>query len=133
MNEMLTMTLPGLLLSLITFFLTRRKYLAEVELAHSGITSSELDNVEKAAKIWRELSEELRVRLSKDIEDLRNENGVMKSQFLIVMEENQSLKSQMQALEKQLKEARCENGILLKELKKFNANYPDTSFKKEKL
>ena len=115
MNQILVATIPTVLVSLITFLLTRKKYRVDVD-------STELDNVEKATRIWRELSEELNKRLTADLNALREENQVMKAQFIQVVEENQSLKNQMVSLEEQLRKSRCDNAKLLRELKRFNEN-----------
>jgi len=124
MNEVLFATVPTAVLSILTFIFTKRKYSAET-------ATSELDNVEKAAKIWRELSEDLRARFIADIATLRDENSSMKVQFQLVLDENNSLKSQMASLERKLKEAWSANKQLLCELKKFNKNY-NVDFKLDK-
>jgi len=66
----------------ITWFFTRKKQ-------HAEIKASELDNVEKAISIWRELAldlgkkvEELSARydtISQEIVDLRRENRTLKA------------------------------------------------------
>jgi len=116
MNDLLLIVIPSLLTGTTTWLFSRKKYRAET-------TGNELDNVEKAAKIWRQLSEELEKRLKDDIRELREENITIKDRFNTVLEENNALKFQMSALEKQLREARGENKKLLDELKKFNKNY----------
>jgi len=125
-TEILMIVVPSSIASVIAWILGRRKYKAETR-------SSELDNVEKAAKIWRELSEQLEGRLKHDINELKSENGKMREennlireQFSQVQQENRSLKEQMESLEKRLKEANCDNMKLLAELKKFNKNYTPT-------
>lgn len=116
MNEFLLITLPSVLTGFLTWFFSRKKQKAEV-------TTNELDNVEKAAKIWRELSEDLEKRLKEEIRELREENTTMQDRFNTVLEENKALKNQMHSLENQLKEAHQQNTKLLCELKKFNKNY----------
>ncbi|KAF5060794.1 hypothetical protein SDC9_23461 [bioreactor metagenome] len=118
MNEFLLVSLPSAFTAIITWLLSRRKYKAET-------TTNELDNVEKAAKIWRELSEDLEKRLKDEIRELREENSTIQDRFNTVLQENKALKEQMSSLEKQLKEARSENRKLLDELKKFNKNYDE--------
>jgi septal ring factor EnvC (AmiA/AmiB activator) len=116
MNDLFLIVVPSLLTAITTWVFSRRKYSAETQ-------TNELDNVEKAARIWRELSEDLEKRMKDEIRELRSENVTIQDQFTIVLAENKALKEQMSALEKQLKEARCENQKLLEELKRFNKNY----------
>ena len=118
MNDILLVSLPSAFTAIVTWFLSRRKYKAET-------TANELDNVEKAAKIWRELSEDLEKRLKDEIRELREENSSIQERFSTVLLENKALKEQMSSLERQLKEARNENRKLLDELKKFNKNYDE--------
>ncbi len=116
LSDLLLIIVPSLITALTTWFLSRRKYQAEAK-------SNELDNLEKAVKIWRELSEDLEKRLKTDIHQLRDENINIQERFTTVLAENEALKEQMSALEIQLKEARQENQKLLEELQKFNNNY----------
>ena len=75
----------------ITWFASRKKQQADIQ-------ASELDNVEKAISIWRELAQDL----GKKVEDL-------------------SLRCE--ALSNEINELRRENKTLKSELKKLNANY----------
>lgn len=139
MNELLISTVPAAILSIITFLLTRRKYIGEVKQANAQAEGNEIENVERVAKIWRELSEDLKVKLSAEIETLRQENSTMKQelsgvqkQFLQVLNENEDLRNQMASLEKELKSSKSQiknlsdqNRNLLLELKKFNKNYDE--------
>jgi chromosome segregation ATPase len=120
MNDLLLIVIPSLLTGTTTWLFSRKKYKAET-------TGNELDNVEKAAKIWRELSEDLEKRLKDEIRELRSENQTIQDRFLRLMEENRSLKEQMLSLENQLKAARCENKKLFEELQKFNNNHKPMS------
>lgn len=137
MNELLLSTIPAAFLSVVTFLLTRRKYMTEIKQANAQANGNEIDNVERVAKIWRELSENLKETLSAEIDQLREENRSMKSelngvqkQFTQVMTENDELRSQMQSLEQELRTSKTQiktltdqNRSLLLELKKFNKNY----------
>lgn len=137
MNELLLITLPASITSLITYFLTRKKNVADVKKINAEVEANEIDNVERVAKIWRQLSEDLKEKLSYEIDVLREENTNMKSelctvqqQFSQVFSENSELKIQMNSLEKELKYSKCQiklltdqNKDLLSELKKFNKNY----------
>lgn len=137
MNELLLITLPASITSLITYFLTRKKNVADVKKINAEVEANEIDNVERVAKIWRQLSEDLKEKLSYEIDVLREENTNMKSelctvqqQFSQVISENSELKIQMNSLEKELKSSKCQiklltdqNKCLLSELKKFNKNH----------
>ncbi len=92
----------------VTWFLARRKNNADAK-------SSELDNVEKAIKVWRELSEGMERRFTHEIEELRKENCDLQQQVSLVMKENEELKLQMNGLE-------SENKKLISQLKIFNKN-----------
>ena len=74
----------GTIASFITWLVTRRKYKAEAR-------HTELDNVEKAISIWKQLAEDLNVQLQKvqdkceqlsnEISGLRTENKELKKQI----------------------------------------------------
>jgi chromosome segregation ATPase len=144
MIEYLISAISSILLAVLTFFFTKRKYIAETKKARADSDSSEIDNADKMARMWREFSEEFKVRLEKDIEELRDKNVTMRTQlneivveniainqrFTQILNENQDLKYQMQSLEKELKASKTQindltsqNNRLLSELKKFNKNY----------
>lgn len=139
MNDLLLVTLPAAITSVITYLLTRKKNLADVNKINAEVEANEIDNVERVAKIWRQLSEDLKEKLSSEIEVLRTENTSMKTelltvqqQFTQVISENSELKMQMNSLEKELKSSKCQiklltdqNKGLLIELKKFNKNYAE--------
>jgi len=116
MNIILT-TLPTIIMSLVTFFLTRRKYLKEVDKAETEIVSNEIDNVEKATRIWRQLSEDITARLTADIAALRSENEKTREKLNALTRENNALRSQMASLQKELRLSNTENEKLLRQLK----------------
>lgn len=116
MDEVLMVVVPGVVMSVLTWFLARRKNKAEA-------TTNELDNVEKAIKIWRELSSDLNVRLTKEIDELRTENCKLKKELRAMLKEYETMQAQIDALEEQLKAARCENKKLINEIKKYNNNF----------
>ncbi len=109
MTELITSTLSAALTAVVTFFLTRKKYLAEIKKADTEVDSSEIDNVDKAIKIWRQLSEDIKERLTQDIEELRLENIRTREKLNILMRENITLRTQMTNLEKALNAAKAEN------------------------
>lgn len=116
LSDLLLIIIPSFLTAVTTWILSRRKYIAQTQ-------SNELDNMEKAVKIWRDLSLDLEQRLKVEIRELRDANAEIQLRFDTVLAENEALKLQMSALEKQLKEARAENQKLLEELMRFNNNY----------
>lgn len=139
MRDLILTTVPTVFLAVVTFFLTRRKYKAEVKQQNAQAETSEIDNTEKAIKIWREMTETLRTEFSYQIDILKNENQTIKStlqtvenQHQDVVRENKNLREQMQSLEKELKlsksQIKClsdQNKTLLEELKRFNKNYEE--------
>ncbi len=70
MNELLLVAVGSVFSSLITWFFTRRKQKAEV-------SATEVDNVEKAAAIWRESAEYLK----KELEQIRTENSLLREEM----------------------------------------------------
>ena len=122
-------SIPTAITAIITYFLTRRKYLVDVKKAKAEAKGNEIDNVEKAVKIWRELTEDLKVHFKTDISDLMTDNKLMHSQLEQVLKENNSLRQQMASLEKELKESKNENIKLSEQLKQFNQNYHNRELK----
>ena len=110
MTEYINLLFISAVPATITWLLARRKNNADAK-------SGELDNVEKAITIWRNLTEAQEARFNNQIEELRKENCDLQHQVTIVMKENESLKSQMNALE-------SENKKLISQLKIFNKNNP---------
>ena len=117
MTELITSSITALISVAATFFLTRRKYLSEVRKTDSEVDSSEIDNVDKAIKIWRQLSEDIKERLTADIEELRLENIRTREKLNILIRENHALRTQMTNLEKELGLAKIENEKLHRLLK----------------
>jgi len=153
MNDLLLITIPAAVTSIITYVLTRKSNIAEVDKINAEVQTTEIDQVEKVARIWRDLSEDLRKRFMAEIEDLRSINQTMKEklnkvqeenvqmrkdfevvqkeneerkiQFDKVISENSDLKKQMASLEKQLRDSKSENAKLFTEVKKSNKNYAE--------
>jgi cell division protein FtsB len=96
--EIITWFVSSFLTGLGTWFLSRKKQAKEVE-------ALELDLVERAVKIWREMSEELKKRVD-----------VMGEQINKLQEENTSLKGEVKTLRK-------ENTTLSGKVKKFIEKY----------
>ncbi|HLN52747.1 MAG TPA: hypothetical protein VK212_03495 [Lentimicrobium sp.] len=117
MTELITSTVSAAITAILTFILTRRKYHTEVKKADKEADSSEIDNVEKAIRIWRQLSEDIKVRLTQDIEELRLENLKTREKLNTLTRENHALRHQMTNLEKELNLAKLENEKLHKLLK----------------
>lgn len=123
MKEIITAAIPSILSALITFVLTRRKYLAEVQKATVETDASEIDNIDKAARIWRQLSEDITARLTTDISELRTENQRTREKLNALTRENNALRSQMASLQKELRASKIENEKLTEQLKEFNAHF----------
>lgn len=139
MRDLILTTVPTFFLTVITFLLTRRKYKAEVKTQNAQAETSEIENTEKAIKIWREMTQTLKAEFTEQIDILKKENEAIrtelqsvKSQHQTVVQENRDLREQMQSLEKELKASKCQiktltdqNKTLITELKKFNKNYEE--------
>lgn len=117
MSELITSGISAFITALLTFFMTRKKYLTEVKKADTEVDSSEIDNVDKAIRIWRQLSEDIKERLTQDIEELRLENIRTREKLNILIRENHALRNQMTNLEKELSLTKVENEKLHKLLK----------------
>ncbi|MCT4181641.1 hypothetical protein HZP54_16980 [Elizabethkingia anophelis] len=101
MNEVVITAVVGIVTSVGTWFAARRKNLADVQ-------TSELDNVEKAVKIYREQLEDIGTRWKEATEETRNMNELYK----------QALKD-LAELEKRFNTLADENRALIDELKKY--------------
>ncbi|MFZ4705471.1 MAG: hypothetical protein ACOYMF_05630 [Bacteroidales bacterium] len=110
MNETLLLIFFSTVTGTVTWYSARRKNNADAD-------HSELDNVSKAIKIWRELSEDMEKRFKEEVDELKKENCALQHQVTIVMKENEELKIQMNTLE-------GENRKLICQLKIFNKNNP---------
>jgi predicted nucleic acid-binding Zn-ribbon protein len=64
-------------------------YIAGKRQANAQVKASELDNVHKAAQIWRELNE----KLSEEINHLREANGFLKNEVCRLEQEVRELKA----------------------------------------
>ncbi len=100
--DFLSYTVPTIVASIITWFLSRRKYRAES-------ASNELDNVHKALGIYRET-----------ILDLKAELESLREKINMVVEENETLGKKMEELSQELTEARKANRRLIAALNKHN-------------
>lgn len=123
MKELLTAGIPAIIMSVITFFLTRRKYDMEVKKAGAEADSTEIENLDRATKIWRELSEEVTLRLTSDIEQLRTENRQTRDKLNALTRENNALQAQMASLQKELVASKVENEKLMEQLRQFNQHF----------
>ncbi len=92
------------------YFFARRKNTADAQ-------TSELDNVDKVATIWRTLATDLEARLTREIDSLRKDNGELKTLVNKLSDENEDLRTKMKTLDK-------ENKKLIEQLKIFNQRNP---------
>ncbi|MGE5446766.1 MAG: hypothetical protein ACM3PR_00285 [Bacteroidales bacterium] len=125
MKALLIAVIPSLLTAFMTFIVTRRKYLAEVRKENVAVDSNEIDNIEKAARIWRQLSEDVRSRLTADIDQMRSENQRTNLRINALTRENSVLRSQMDALQKELQNAKAENRRLHGEIKRLTERFAE--------
>lgn len=99
--EVVITALVGVFTSLGTWFAARRKNLADVQ-------TSELENVEKAVKFYREMIEDMAARLQKAAEETERMNGLYKQAI-----------ADLTALEIRFNNLADENRALIEELKKY--------------
>ena len=97
--------------------------MTEVKKAVVEVETNEIDNIEKAARIWRELSEDVTARLKEDIDQLRRENWQTREKMNVITRENNALRTQMASLQKELRATKIENEKLTEQLRQFNMNF----------
>src|SRR5688572_29259439 len=98
-NEMIINALTGITTATITWYAARRKNNAESYV-------SELDAVERAVKVWRELGE----GMQKKYEALHEEIQMLRGEVKVLREENLELKKENQHLLQQIKTFSSEKG-----------------------
>jgi peptidoglycan hydrolase CwlO-like protein len=98
-NEMIVNGLTGITTATITWYAARRKNKAETYV-------SELDAVERAVKVWRELGE----GMQKKYEALHKEIEMLRGDVQVLREENRELKKENQRLVQQIKTFSGEKG-----------------------
>jgi peptidoglycan hydrolase CwlO-like protein len=91
-NEMIINALTGITTATITWYAARRKNKAETYV-------SELDAVERAVKVWRELGE----GMQKKYEALHDEIEMLRGEIKVLREDNKELKKENQRLLQQIK------------------------------
>jgi cell division protein FtsB len=91
-NEMIINVVTGFVTAGITWYAARRKNRAESYV-------SELDAVERAVKVWRELGE----GMQKKYESLHDEVEILRGEVRGLSEENKELKKENQRLLQQIK------------------------------
>lgn len=101
MSEVLITALVGILTSVGTWFAARRKNLADVQ-------TSELDNVEKAVKFYREQLEDIASRWKAATDEANKMNELYKKAI-----------SDLNSLEIKFNQLADENRALIEELKKY--------------
>ena len=106
-SNLIIMILGPLVSAFATYVFARRKNVADAE-------TSELDNVNKVATIWRTLATDLELRFSREIGELRKDNEQLKSQVEKMSDENVELRKKMRLLD-------AENKKLIEQITIFNA------------
>lgn len=97
-QNILTTTGTSLLMSLVTWFLTRRKYMVEVK-------GKEINNMQSSLDFYEDLSDDARQRLH----DLVDENKQLREENIRIREENAAIRVDNAAI-------RAENARVMKEL-----------------
>jgi TolA-binding protein len=110
MTETIAVLIGAGATSITTWYFARRKNNALAE-------SSELDNIDKAIKIWRELSQSMETRFKAEIEELRKENCDLQTKVSEMIKKNEEMKTRVKALEN-------ENKKLIGQLKIYNSHNP---------
>lgn len=98
-NEMIVSALTAVTTATITWYAARRKNKAETYV-------SELDAVERAVRVWRELGEEMQQKY----EALHDEIEMLRTEIKVLREENRQLKKENQRLLQQIKTRSGEKG-----------------------
>lgn len=106
--NLIIMILGPIVSAFATYVFARRKNTADAE-------TSELDNVNKVATIWRTLATDLEERFSREIGELRKDNEQLKGQVEKMSDENVDLRKKMKTLD-------AENKKLIEQLTIFNEN-----------
>lgn len=126
MDEFLNYLLPsigsGALMTFVTHFITKKKYTQEVNLARAEAQGKELDNVEKAAKIWRELSEQMKENFDTEIKSFHKTVDDLNAQVESLNVQVESLKKELIATKEALRQSDIKNSELSKQLKLYNQN-----------
>lgn len=111
MAEIIYTIVPAVVMALVGWFLARRKYRAEAK-------ANELDNVDKAIKIWRELSQELEMRLRNEIQILREENETLKIKLKELKCENEKMHKELADLRNFANDVVRDNEAFIKQLRR---------------
>lgn len=101
--------------ALITWFFARRKNAAEVD-------SMELDNVDKATGIWRQLAEDLKL----EVDTLRNNQQRILTEQSLILSENRELNQKVNDLTTQ-------NAKLTKEIRTLETKVQSLTRENKKL
>lgn len=120
MKEMIITAVSSIITFVLTFLFTRRKYAAEIKKVNVETESTEIDNLDNATRMWRELSDDIKMRLTADIEELRSENKKIREELNALTRENNALRAQMASLQKELGLAKVENEKLIQQLRRLN-------------
>lgn len=108
MNETIVVTMVGLVSSLATWWAARRKSKAEVQ-------SSELDNVEKSLKYYRNIVDDLGVKLREATSELHKTSNLHRE----AIDELIAAKQVIIGLEQRLEKLALQNKELIDELRKY--------------
>jgi len=113
--EIITAAIVGLITALVTIYFSRKKDRAEIGKVVAETEKTELDTVEQATRIWRELSNGLRDELKElrkeyinvgvkyntlnhQYEKLQGEHNALQKSFNLLKKENTELKEKLNSL-----------------------------------
>jgi flagellar motor switch protein FliM len=100
------------LYGVVTVKAQRRKAEEEANKVRGEVKTNELDNVQDAIKIWREMAEEM-------VESLKTERDEYKRSYIEVQKHNAEMQKQMEAIRKELTRLANINGKMVKLLDKI--------------
>lgn len=106
--ETLVATIVGLVTSVATWYAARRKNRADVQ-------ANELENVEKAISVYREMVEDLGTKLKTATNEIHRTSNLHRE----AIDELSEARKEIQKLELRLEQLATRNENLLKELRKY--------------
>ncbi len=98
MKEFLPEIATGIVTAFTTWFFTRKKQAADIE-------RTELDNVDKATGIWRQLAKDMK----EEVDQLRDNQQELFEEQHRILNENRKLREEVVKLEKKVAELTKEN------------------------
>lgn len=111
MNEIAGYVIPPLAVAFTTWIFARRKNKAEADIVEADAKANELENVDAAITIWREIAQNLQVELKNQqqsfddkLDAISVQNKELLKKFTALEEDYNSLKKSYQGLKKQIED-----------------------------